>query len=145
MKYYSEVLDRLFDTEKQLKEEECAYMDMAKKPKHSHKDATEEKKRAQQTKNAPTKESLLNKIDEAEKELNAAQAKYKEAEKEATILSEEYLKMLNDIMQPAKKQVQVATEKKQKAMELYESIYGTDDISVDYLTDLFSTILEFLD
>ena len=56
------------------------------------KDATEEKKRAQQTKNAPTKESLLNKIDEAEKELNAAQAKYKEAEKEATILSEEYLK-----------------------------------------------------
>ena len=37
MKYYSEVLDRLFDTEKQLKEEECAYMDMAKKPKHSHK------------------------------------------------------------------------------------------------------------
>lgn len=145
MKYYSEVLDRLFDTEKQLKDEESAYMDMDKKSKHSRKDATEEKKRPHQTNNAPTKEYLLKEIDEADKELNAAQAKYKEAEKEATILSEEYLKMLNDIMQPAKKQVQVATEKKQKAVRLYESIYGTDDISVDYLTDLFSTILEFLD
>lgn len=75
MKYYSEKLDKLFDTDEQLVAEELKADEEARK--------AEEEKAAKEKAVSSKKKELARLVDEADKKFNEAEKKYAEAKSEA--------------------------------------------------------------
>lgn len=113
MKFYSEKLDKLFDTPEQLsREEKDAEMIQSCKtcgPKETKQ---------------PSKKQLAADIDAAEEALKAAHCEYELAKQKVEALSQAYLEEVNAIIEPAKKKVREATANKYAAITNFNKEYG---------------------
>ena len=115
MKYYSEKLDRLFDTPEALAEEEKANELLQKKVECGPKE-TETKQ--------PSRKQLAAYVDKAEEDLRVAQSEYELAKQKVEVLSKAYLDEVNAIIEPAKQKVKEATANKYAAIKEFNEKYG---------------------
>ena len=124
MKYYSELLNKNFDTEA-----ECTEAEKAEETRL----AEVEKK---ETALANEKKQLADAIDDAEAKLNLAYDKLEEArnkarelrdeyDKKVSALREELIKAQDEVLRPAKDELNVAQENKFKAIQDFNEKYGT--------------------
>lgn len=122
MKYYSEKLNRMFDSVKQLKAEEAAAsVEQTIKEEPTIEDAKEQ---------APTKKQLAADVTAAEDALKKAYTEYDIAKKKANDLSEAYLKEISAILDPAKKAVKDAERAKYEAIDRFNKAYGPYQIVI---------------
>ena len=106
MKYYSETLKKLFDSEEGLKAAEKAF---------------EEKN----TQNENTKKELSHKIENAEKAVDAAYKEYEEARKYAAKLMEESNREIIRILDEAKANITEAEKLRADAIVEFNQRFGT--------------------
>lgn len=127
MKFYSEILDKVFDTPEQLKVEE---------DKYAIKQKAQEKKRIAQEQATKANEALEQSKKQYAKAIEDADEKVKEAynnlslaQEKAKILSEEYIKELNNIMTPAREAVREAEATKLEAIRQFNQKFGVYKVS----------------
>lgn len=118
MKYYSEILDQKFDTEKELLRAE-----------REHEKAQSEKKEELAGAKAETavskeKKILSDAVTKAEEELSVAYDELDVANQKVKTLSKEYLKQVDSILEPAKKKVKDAQQKKYEAIKAFNEKFG---------------------
>ena len=106
MKYYSETLKKLFESEKELKEAEKAYNDKA-------------------TLKENTKKELSMKIEAAEEAVDAAHKNYEEARQYAIQLMDESNKEIIKIMEDAKAKIAEAEKARTDAIVAFNQQFGT--------------------
>ena len=118
MKYYSEKLNKVFNTAKELKAAEAAAVDTpvedTKAPVEEHQ--TESK--------IPTKKQLATEVEVAEEALKKAYSDYELAKKQVEELSKKYLEETNKILEPAKKVVKDAEQAKYDAINRFNTLFG---------------------
>lgn len=106
MKYYSDVLKKVFDTPEELQKEEAAAKKLEVKKEESRK-------------------ALSTRVEAAEKEVDAAYKHYEEiCEKAAKILDEANEKV-TVMLREAKDQIRSAEEEKTKAIQKFSEKFGT--------------------
>ena len=118
MKYYSEILDQKFDTEKELL-----------KAEREHEKAESVKKEGIASAKAETavskeKKILSDAVTKAEEELAVAYDELDVANQKVKTLSKEYLKQVDSILEPAKKKVKEAQENKYEAIKSFNEKFG---------------------
>lgn len=106
MKYYSETLNKLFESEKELKAAEKAYND-----KNLQKENT--------------KKELSNKIEAAEAALDAAHKNYEVVRVEAAKLMDESNKQIVKMMNEAKDRITAAEKARTDAIVAFNQQFGT--------------------
>lgn len=106
MKYYSEVLQKLFDDEKSLKAAEKAFND---------KNLQKEK----------TKKELSTRIEAAEEALDAAHRNYEVVHEEAAKLMDESNKQIIDMINKAKERITSAEKERTDAIVAFNQQFGT--------------------
>lgn len=106
MKYYSEVLQKLFDDEKSLKAEEKAFND-----KNLQKENT--------------KKELSHKIEAAEAAVDAAHKNYETTRQEAAKLMDESNKQILRMMNDAKAKITAAEKARTDAIVAFNQQFGT--------------------
>ena len=116
MKFYSELLDKLYDSTEQLTEEETAYL--------KKKADAEAKKAAKNEQPANLKKELAKAIEDADAELDDAYEAYKEAKQTCNEMWEETRKLVADIMQPATQIVKTAQAKRLEAIQNFNKEFG---------------------
>lgn len=121
MKFYSEKLDRLFDTQEELLAEEKATRSKSSKKKMVETPVEET--------SVPTKKQLAAEIDKATEAVKEAYANHAAAEAQVKELSKEYLAKVDSIMEPAKKQIQDAEKAKYEAIRKFNEAYGAYQVT----------------
>ena len=106
MKYYSEKLNKLFDTEKALKDAETAAANEAAKQELS-------------------KKTLSQKIEAAEEAVDAAYKNYEDTRNLAAKILEDSNKQIIDIMNKAKAQITDAEKARTDAIVAFNQQFGT--------------------
>ena len=106
MKYYSEILNKLYESEKELKDAEKAYND-----KNLQKENT--------------KKELSNKIEAAEVALDAAHKNYEVVREEAAKLMDESNKQIVKMMNEAKDRITAAEKARTDAIVAFNQQFGT--------------------
>lgn len=122
MKYYSEKLNELFDTPEALAEAEAT----AKK-KSSKKTKVEEVVPEEPC--TPTKKQLAAEVDAADNAVKEAYANYESAKVKAEELSKKYLAEVAAIMDPAKKAVKDAEQRRYDAIKNFNDSYGAYQVT----------------
>ena len=127
MKFYSELLDRLFDSEEALKEEESKMNPPKKSKKHEpasnvHKDVVKEQE-------VPTKKQLADAVEAADTAVKEAYAEYETAKVRVEELSKKYLAEVNAILDPAEKAVKDAEQKRYEAIKKFNDSYGAYQVT----------------
>lgn len=125
MKYYSEKLDKIFDTAEALKAAEaeatpCELDDVDDDIKEAPK---------KEIAKAPTKKQLAANVDDAETKLKEAYADYDVAKQKANELSKKYLEELNAILDPAKDAVKKAEQNRYEAIRKFNEAYGAYQVT----------------
>lgn len=129
MKFYSEKLDRMFDTPEALAEAEAAenvectcnnvddtFKDRVKKfVKTSVKEDVNK---------IPSKKQLAATVDAADEKVREAYAEYEVAKKQIEELSKTYLESVNTILTPVKEAVTKAEEERYAAIREFNKYYG---------------------
>lgn len=105
MRYYSDELKKLFDTEEKLLAEE-----------EKARQAAEEKK--------VTKAKLAKAVEDAEKDLEEAYAGLEEANKQVTELQKEYDAKVDAIMNPARDLIKECTKSRAEAIKAFNDKFG---------------------
>ena len=105
MKYYSEKLDRMFDTEDQLLEEEALF------DKEQESEAT-------------LKENCKKAIKLAEELIKEAEIELEDAQNQVAQLQEEYDAKVDAIMEPARKKLQSCIEQRNNCIKNYNEKFG---------------------
>lgn len=105
MKYYSEILKKMYDSEKDLLEAEKKSADLKEKVE-------------------ATKKALAKKVQDADARLDVARDAYKEAEEEAAKILEEAISKIKDIIEPAKEEIKDAKYARAEAIREFNSKYG---------------------
>lgn len=129
MKYYSEMLDKLFESPEALAKEEKAYKkaqyEAQKKAQKLQEEQAKVKADLEQSKKqyAAAVEVADMQVSEAYKNLELA----KEAAKE---LSDEYIKKLSEIIEPAKQAVKEAETKRLQAIREFNNKFGTYKVNL---------------
>ena len=111
MKYYSEILNKPFDTEKACLEAERNYQD-------------------QQSNASKRKRELDKAIQLAQQKVDQANNEYEVAKQKATKLLEESNKQIKEILDNAEKAVKDAEEEKYKAISNFNKEFGTYKVTV---------------
>ena len=106
MKYYSEILNKLFDSKEQLKVEELAFKE-------------------RQTQKDNTKKELSQKIEAAENAVDVAYKHYEEARAYAAKLMEESNKQIIEILEAAKAEITNAEKARTDAIVEFNRQFGT--------------------
>lgn len=106
MKYYSEQLEKMFDTEDQLLEAE----------------ATAKKEAASE---ATLKENCETAIKLAEELIKEAEIEMEDAQNQVAQLQEEYDAKVDAIMEPARKKLQSCIEQRNNCIKNYNEKFGT--------------------
>lgn len=101
MKYYSEVLKKVYDTEEELKNAESS----AEKVECS-------------------KKELAKKVEQADKRIELAYDNYSEAKKKVNSIIDEANKKIKEVMEPARKEIKDAELAKTEAIKEFNSKYG---------------------
>ena len=125
MNYYSEILKKQFDTEKECLDAEA-----------KHQKYLEEQK-AKENENklivSKEKKELSKAVEEAEKAVADAFAQYELVEAKVTELMNDCKKQIDELRKPAKLAIQKAEQQKYEAIAAYNKKYGT--YSVVYTGD----------
>lgn len=127
MKFYSEKLNQLFDSEDALVAAEKSTKCKKKGCNNSLKDA--EQPVAEPTPEAPTKKQLASDVERADEKLKEAYANYEAAKAKAEELTKEYLKQLNELLDPAKKAIEVAEKEKYAAIRNFNESFGAYQVT----------------
>ena len=123
MKYYSEKLDKVFDTSEALEEAESAVYTSNKVDDNfkNEKLADTEKKDLDKI---PSKKQLAADVDDADAKVKDAYAEYEVAKKQIEELSKTYLESVDAILTPAKEAVKKAEEERYAAIRKFNTYYG---------------------
>lgn len=123
MKYYSEKLDKVFDTPEALEEAEseiCTCNNVDDNFKNEKLGDTETK----DLNKIPSKKQLAADVDAADAKVKDAYAEYEVAKKQIEELSKTYLESVDAILTPAKEAVKKAEEERYAAIRKFNSYYG---------------------
>ena len=123
MKYYSEILNKFFDSEKQLFDEEA---------KLNAADSKNEKKFLKtdaDVKKAPTRKQLASEVEKSESLLAQARADYDVAKKKVEDLSKKFLKEVDDILNPAEEAVKKAETARYEAIKKFNESFGAYQVT----------------
>ena len=119
MKYYSEKLDKMFDSIEDLTQAE-------KSCKKSVKKASQERAEVQPS---PTRKELAAEVEASDETLKQAYANYESAKVKAQELSKKYLNDINEIMNPAKEAVKEAEKNRYEAIRKFNEYYGAYQVT----------------
>ena len=120
MKFYSEKLDKLFDTAEELQAAEA--------PKKKKK-ATAEQAVVDETATVPTRKELATAVEAADERVKQAYADYETAKAKAEELSKKYLEEINAILDPAQKAVKEAERLRYEAIRNFNDSYGAYQVT----------------
>lgn len=121
MKFYSEKLDAIFDTAEELKAAE-------KSTKKKSKQAAAEE--VVKEKEIPTKKQLATEVEQAEEAVKTAYADYEAARARVEEMSKTYLESVNNILDPAKKAIKDAEQKRYDAIRRFNESYGAYQVTL---------------
>lgn len=123
MKYYSEKLNQLFDSQEEL--------ELAEGKKAATKKVSVNEKVAKKTaaETAPTKKQLASEIELAEDALREAYSNYDAAKVKAEEVCKKFLEEINSILDPAKKAVKDAEKNRYEAIRKFNDSYGTYQVT----------------
>lgn len=119
MKFYSEKLDKLFDTQEELQ--------AAETPKKKKKAVTEQP--VDDAATVPTRKELATAVEAAEERVKQAYADYETARGKAEELSKKYLEEINAILDPAQKAVKEAERLRYEAIRNFNDSYGAYQVT----------------
>lgn len=123
MKFYSDITNEVYETPEALEEAEAKYLETSIEEvddvceeiaEHLHV-AVDEK---------PTKKQLAHNVEVADEKLKKANSELEIAQQKVEELSKEYLQMVDDILNPAKKAVADAQKEKYDAISAFNDQYG---------------------
>lgn len=117
MKYYSEVLNKVFDSEDEVISAEAEYADELKKQEENKKLVSKEKK------------ALAQEIEDADVALDKAYKVYEDAKQQVVEVKREADKKCQDIMKEAKKQLKDAQDVKFAKVQKFNDAYGPYSVS----------------
>lgn len=117
MKYYSEILKSLFETERECESAEEEYL------KKQQKEEAEKKAKAALV--SKEKKELSDAVDLAEANLSKAYENYDLVKEEVRKIIEESNKKALDILNPAKEAIKAAQKEKYTAISNFNKKYGT--------------------
>ena len=140
MKYYSEILNKTFNTDVECLEAEKAYEDAKAK--------AAEVKAASEAKASKRKKELANAVEKATEELETAELNLEAAKEQVKILLEESNKKMVDILNPAKEAVRKANQAKYVAISNFNKEFGayTTTISNESLNKHYkNNLFDFFD
>ena len=120
MKFYSEKLDKLFDTPEELQAAEA--------PKKKRK-AVSAQPVVEETPAVPTRKELAAEVEAAEEKVKQAYADYDTAKVQAEELSKKYLEEVNAILEPAQKAVKEAERLRYEAIRNFNESYGAYQVT----------------
>ena len=120
MKYYSEKLDKLFDTLEALQEAESKKV--TKKRRMPEVDPVDEPA-------VPTRKELASAVEAADEAVKEAYAQYETAKVKAEELSKKYLEEVNAILDPAQKAVKDAEKNRYEAIRKFNDSYGAYQVT----------------
>ena len=120
MKFYSEKLDKLFDTPEELQ--------AAETPKKKKK-VVAEQPTVDETATVPTRKELATAVEAAEERVKQAYADYETARGKAEELSKKYLEEINAILDPAQKAVKEAERLRYEAIRNFNDSYGAYQVT----------------
>lgn len=112
MKFYSEVLEKVFDDVDTLNSEEAAYQQKLAEQKAKEDAITSRKK------------ELAKAVEVADNELDAAYEAYEEAKKTCDEMREETKRLIAEIMEPATQIVKTAQAKRLEAIQNFNKEFG---------------------
>lgn len=124
MKYYSEKLDKVFDTPEALEEAEDAVVCSCNKVDDDFNDKNLNKCDCKEEVKAPTKKQLASDVDAAEEKLKAAYAEYDVAKAQVEELTKTYLESVEAILTPAKEAVKNAEQARYDAIRRFNESFG---------------------
>lgn len=138
MQYYSEILDQVFQTEKECLEQEKKF-----KEEKKIKDKQEQEEKAAISRD---KKYLADKIEEANKNLKLANENYKLAQEDAKNIIEEANQEASEILKTAKELVRTAEKEKVDAVMNFNKKYGvyTTVLTDDKVLEEFNRTMELL-
>lgn len=117
MKYYSEKLDKLFDSLEELQ--------VAEKSKSKRKTPVSEETQPA----IPSRKELAAAVESADAAVKDAYAQYESAKVKAEELSKKYLEEVNSIIDPAQKAVKDAEQKRYEAIRNFNNSYGAYQVT----------------
>lgn len=117
MKFYSEKLDKLFDSMEELNAAEAS----TKKAKKISSKTLET--------SVPTKKQLANEVEAADAKVKEAYANYEAAKTKAEEISKKYLAELNSILEPAEVAVKEAEKVRYEAIRKFNDSYGAYQVT----------------
>lgn len=123
MKYYSEKLDKVFDTPEALEEAESAVC-TCNKVDDNFKDEKLGDTEKKDLNKIPSKKQLAADVDDADAKVKDAYAEYEVAKKQIEDLSKTYLESVDAILTPAKEAVKKAEEERYEAIRKFNNYYG---------------------
>lgn len=121
MKYYSEKLDKMFDTLEALQEAETEKS--VKKKRGVTVDMNEPAPAV------PTRKKLATAVEAADEAVKDAYAKYETAKVKAEELSKKYLEEVEAILEPARKTVREAEQKRYEAIRKFNDSFGAYQVT----------------
>lgn len=128
MKFYSEKLDKLFDTQEALAEAENSAVNKKKK-----KTVTSQPEVVAPVEDAvaqvPSKKQLAMDVESADEKLKEAYANYESAKIKVEELSKKYLAEVNEILEPAQKCVKDAEKNRYEAIRKFNDSYGAYQVT----------------
>ena len=120
MKFYSEKLDKLFDTLEELQ--------AAETPKKKKK-AVAEQPVVDEAATVPTRKELASAVEAADERVKQAYADYETAKGKAEELSKKYLEEFNALLDPAQKAVKEAERLRYEAIRNFNDSYGAYQVT----------------
>lgn len=123
MKYFSEILNRPFNSEKECLEAEADYKKEQKRLQDEVNKAVAEKKAREEALNT-TKKELAKAIESAQTEVDEANSIYEAAREKATSILNEAKSKANEILDAAKVKVREAEQKKYEAIAAFNRKFG---------------------
>ena len=129
MKYYSEKLNKPFDTEEECVKAEKEFDRQQEQIQKELDEAIAAKKVEDEKLNASKKE-MSKTIEEANKKLEEANSVYEVAKQKATEIINEAKQKANEILGAAREKVRLAQEEKYKAVSAFNDKFGPYTISL---------------
>lgn len=123
MKYYSDILNKLFDTPEALNQEEKAYKKQQQEAERKQK-ILQEKQAKEAAELEISKKQYAAAVELADQQVSEAYKNLEIAKQDAKALSEEFMKKLSEIMEPAKQAVKEAETVRLQAIREFTSKFG---------------------
>ena len=124
MKFYSEKLDKLFDSQEELIAAESSV-----KTSKRRKSGVDNTPTTESVNQSPTRKELAAEVESADEAVKIAYANYETAKRKVEELSKTYLNELNSILEPAEKAVKEAEHKRYEAIQRFNDSYGAYQVT----------------